>query len=230
MPGSLTDETLQSLSEGDRVTYHGVRWQVCDQSSYTDPKGYAMEEWLLQSTTGKQYYLLREVDPTATVADVHWYIAEELTNPQIYDVATQIDVLTALPGAIRSAQTPYPTLQLYNRRYQFESQTQGTYVEDESESHQRITWDYWDEAHLWNLALEAWDDGRLVVYSTREVQPEDFSEYRPEQGLFRAQPFATVAAMDEGEPSTGTGLSRDQQSLIAWGLLLFGFFLMLVGI
>jgi hypothetical protein len=36
--------------------------------------------------------------------------------------------------------------------------------------------------------------------------------------------------MDEGEPSTGTGLSRDQQSLIAWGLLLFGFFLMLVGI
>lgn len=54
----LTGETLQDLNEGDRITYHGVRWQVCDRSTYQDDKGYTTQEWLLKSTTGKEYYLL----------------------------------------------------------------------------------------------------------------------------------------------------------------------------
>jgi hypothetical protein len=56
--------------------------------------------------------------------------------------------------------THYPTLQLFNRIYQFESQTDGTYNADQK-TRQRITWDYWNKSHLWNLA-----DPRVV--SSRE--------------------------------------------------------------
>ncbi|MGB8698302.1 MAG: DUF4178 domain-containing protein [Thermosynechococcaceae cyanobacterium] len=227
MPGSVTDATLQSLNVGDRLTYFGVRWQVCDQSTYTDPKGYAMEEWLLKSTTGKEYYLLREMDPANASPAVHWYIAEELLAPQIYDPTTQVEVLTVLARQMRSGETPYPQLQLFNRLYQFESQTQGTY-ETESCDRDRITWDYWDAAHLWNLALEAWSGDRLVVYSTREVQPEDFSDYRPAQGL---PPFRVAAVDASPHPLwQNAWLPRQQQLMLAWGMVLFGFFLMLMGV
>jgi hypothetical protein len=69
-----------------------------------------------------------------------------------------------------------------------------------------------------------------VVYSTREVQPEDFSEYRPDQGLSLSQPWNAVSATGISEPFPSAGLSRDHQSLIAWGLVLLGFFLMLAGL
>jgi Domain of unknown function (DUF4178) len=228
MADTLTSAQLQTLRAGDRITYYGVRWQVGDHSTYTDAKGYATEEWLLRSTTGKEYYLLKEIDPASTGGE-RWYIAEALPTPKIIDPSTQTDVLTSLGATMRSAQTPYPQLQLFNRLYQFESATEGTYESDDG-AQQRITWDYWDAAHLWNLALEAWSKGKLVVYSTREVQPESFSEYRMEgEGIpqFSEQGVGEPSIL---QPKLSGGLSRQTQFFWAWGLVIAGFFLMMMGI
>ncbi len=227
MADTLTGEQLETLREGDRITYYGVRWQVFDYSTYTDPKNYATEEWLLRSTTGKEYYLLKEIDPAST--GERWYIAEELPTPKIIDPTTQTDVLTSLAGSIRSAQPPYPQLQLFNRLYQFESKTEGTYESDDS-TQQRITWDYWDEAHLWNLALEAWSNAKLVVYSTREVQPENFSEHRKEGEGIPKFSQTGIGAPSILQPKLSGGISRRTQFLMAWGLVIGGFFLMMMGI
>jgi hypothetical protein len=232
MANTLTSEKLETLREGDRITYYGVRWQVMDYSTYIDPKGYETEEWLLRSTTGKEYYLLKEIDPAST--GQRWYIAEELPAPTIIDPATHTDVLTAIVGAMQSKQTPYPQLQLFNRLYQFESTTEGTY-ESEDSTQQRITWDYWDEAHLWNLALEAWSGGKLAVYSTREVQPENFSEHRKEvEGVSTSFQQNTAAysflAYSSLQSKGSGGLSRSTQLFLAWGLVIVGFFLMMMGI
>jgi hypothetical protein len=227
MAETLTSQQLKTLREGDRITYYGVRWQVIDYSTYTDPKGYETAEWLLHSTTGKEYYLLKEIDPTST--GERWYIAEELPAPTIIDPTTQTDVLTAIVGAMQSRQTPYPQLQLFNRLYQFESVTEGTYASEDS-TQQRITWDYWDAAHLWNLALEAWSSGKLVVYSTREVQPENFSEYRKDgEGILKSSQRDT-AAYSALQSQGSVGLSRSTQFVLAWGLVVGGFFLMIMGI
>ncbi len=224
----LTSEQLVSLREGHRITYFGVRWQVQDYSTYIDPKGYEIEEWLIESTSGKAYYLLREVDPAHSATDIHWYIAEELAAPKLLDPATQADVLTTVAARMRSHGEPYPTLQLFNRQYRFESKTEGIYESDTGPCN-RITWDYWDDAHLWNMALEAWSDRKLSVYSTREVQPEDFSELRKgSEGSARSSTLDGFAR--QNATSSSKGISRQNQLLMAWGMALIGFFLLMAGI
>ncbi|HEY9897018.1 MAG TPA: hypothetical protein V6D34_16685, partial [Candidatus Sericytochromatia bacterium] len=89
----------------------------------------------------------------------------------------------------------------------------------------RITWDYWDAAHLWNLALEAWSDGTLVVYSTREVQPSDFTEMQSSNraALAPGQSFSSSLTSDHRK-------ARSREFVIAWIVTIVGFVLMLSGI
>jgi hypothetical protein len=75
-------------------------------------------------------------------------------------------------------------LQALSRDYFFESQTQGTYEGKEGDK-PRTTWDYWDETHQWNLAIEAWQTGELHIYSANVVKPEEFSEIE-KQGIVKS--------------------------------------------
>lgn len=223
---STTEDQLRSLREGDRLTYHGVQWNVKDYSTYTDPNGYETEEWQLKSRTGQEYYLMREAEPKSTGTVVTWYLAEELKNPSIYDPSTSTEVSYRLADQMLAGETPYPSLQVFNRIYWFESKTEGTY-QSEYGLRTRITWDYWDEPHLWNLALETWANGSLSVYSTRMVQPADFTEIR------QGQPLQHRSASSQNLFSR---FNRDQdhareiKKVIAWGIMIVGFFLMIFGI
>jgi hypothetical protein len=166
---------LQQLRSGDRVKYHGVQWQVKNYSTYDDPNGYETTEWLLRSPAGAESYLLREIDPQNPESLVHWYLAEEISNPKIFQPEVFNNLAVRLWHDMQGQQAPYPELQALSRSYYFESETQGTYEGNQKDT-SRITWDYWDEAHRWNLAIEAWPNGELHIYSTRAVKPEDFYE------------------------------------------------------
>ena len=166
---------LQQLRSGDRLKYHGVLWQVKDYSTYADSKGYETTEWLLRSQAGAEYYLLQEFDPQNPERLVHWYLAEEIANPKIFPPDSYNNLAVCLWQDMQGHKTPYRELLALSRSYYFESETQGTY-EGKQKDTSRITWDYWDEAHRWNLALEAWLNGELHVYSTRAVKPEEFYE------------------------------------------------------
>lgn len=218
MTAGITDQ-LRQLREGSRLKYHGVQWDVRDYSTYTDANSYETEEWLLKSSSNKEYYLLREIDPQ-NADRVHWYLAEALHYPTIIDPQTSRDRLTTLGDDMRSHKTPDPELRLFNRTYAFESQTEGDYESNGTTRH-RITWDYWDTAHLWNLALEAWSDGTLVVYSTREVQPADFTEIQS----------SNRAALSPGQSfNTPKRKNRSREFAIAWIVTIVGFLLMISGI
>ncbi len=79
---SVSNEAqLQQLRSGDRLTYRSVQWRVESYSTYEDPNGYETSEWLLRSQKGAEYYLLREFDPKNPQGLVHWYLAEEISNP-----------------------------------------------------------------------------------------------------------------------------------------------------
>ncbi|HEY9883530.1 MAG TPA: DUF4178 domain-containing protein, partial [Thermosynechococcaceae cyanobacterium] len=140
MTAGLTETQLRQLREGSRLKYHGVQWEIQDYSTYTDDNRYKTEEWLLRSSSGKEYYLMREIDPQYAETQVHWYLAEELRYPTLVDPQTYRDRLTTIGGDMRSHVSPYPELQLFNRVYTFESQTEGDYESDGKTRH-RITWD-----------------------------------------------------------------------------------------
>lgn len=227
---SFTDFQLRRLRASDRLDYHGLTWRIDDYSTYTDAHGYETEEWLLKSPLGKEYYLMREVD-SSQAEPVTWYLAEEVRQPIIYDDSSGADVTLELAKAMRSHQEPYPTLRMYNRTYQFESETSGSYISEDAQQ-DRITWDYWDATHLWNLALEAWPDQRFIVYSTRTVQPEDFTAGNPAAQLGHVSANNATppwAATSSGQQRSGL-TSRQVETLIAASMVFIGIILMISGI
>lgn len=209
----LTQSQLEQLRPGDYLTYHGVEWQITDYSTYEDPNGYQTEEWLLNSASNKQYYLMREVDPDHPQTQVHWYIAEEIKQPHIFQPGASRELTHRLWESLYQEQEPYPELEAYGKTYQFESKTKGRYGEEEEE---RITWDYWDKSHQWNLAIEAWADHSLCVYLTKVVQPQEFS--RPRKG------FLPPKSSKSFNPS----IDPNRQWQIFFALLLTGFGLILM--
>lgn len=229
---TVTDESLRNLSPGDRLKYQGVTWTVTDFSTYDDAP-YQMEEWCLHSETGKEYYLLYEVDAIADgderTNQASWYIAAEVFNPKIYDPDTNRDITLALGDRMLAQETPYPTLQLYRRIYEFESVTAGVYREGAEES-DRITWDYWDAAHLWNLAIERWETGALQVYQTRVVYPSNFQMLAPGARSTRAPERSVSAGFARTPSRTPHRNSLLLQRFMAWGLVIMGFFFMMTGI
>ena len=175
MPSVFTQAELQRLRAGDRVSYGGVQWQVTDYSTYNDDNGYATAEWLLNTTDARAYYLLREVDPDNPNTLVNWYLSEEISGDRVSTENLNDNLKFTMWRVIREGEQPYPHLRALGRDYYFESQTDGRYNSDEGKA-SRTTWDYWDRDHLWNLAIEAWEDGDLHFYSTKKVNPQEFSE------------------------------------------------------
>lgn len=218
---TTTESQLRQLRENDRLEYHGVQWHVRDYSTYTDDKGYETEEWLLKSATGKEYYLLREIDPTDPDQPVRWFLAESVRHPTIYEPDSSRDLAMTLAADIRSHREPYPKLKMYNRTYEFDSQTEGDYASD-GESRIRTTWDYWDAPHQWNLALEAWSNNKLIVYSTREVEPKDFTQVQRGGKLARLY--------NDPIPAVVPQVDRSGEYAIAWVMVVVGFMLMMFGI
>ena len=165
---------LRNLRTGDRVTYANVTWEIRDYSTYEDDEGYQTDEWLLTSSGGSEYYLLREYEPDEDEDEpVTWYISSEVQNAQLYLPESNEDVVPNLWQNMQALSEPYPKLKLFYKIYYFDSQTQGTY-EVEGQQQDRITWDYWDQAHLTNLAIEAFPDHKLEIYSSKVVQPAEF--------------------------------------------------------
>ncbi|WP_041226151.1 DUF4178 domain-containing protein [Crinalium epipsammum] len=174
MPSMNYEGKLRSLRPGDRLNYHGIEWRVIEYNTYKDRYGYETEEWLLQWEARKKYYLLREIDPQNPESAVNWYLAEPIKNAKIYLPDSQNNITNQLWHDMQHQEMPYPELKMFGKVYFFESGTKGTYEEGKDET-SRITWDYWDTTHEANLALEAWQNGDLHIYSTKLVNIKAFS-------------------------------------------------------
>lgn len=214
---------LTRLRSGDRVTYGGTQWEVKDFSTYDDAHGYEMMEWLIQSNS-TSYYLLREVDPENPETKINWYLSEEIGINRISGEHVGDNIRFSLWEAMQNhqePQEPYLKLRAAGRLYYFDSQTEGTYKsEDGMES--RTTWDYWDDEDLWNLAIEAWRDRELHVYSTKKVSPEDF---KIAEKSVKSQSLVSSSASKYSFPKN----DRTWQWICAWGLVIVGFILIMSG-
>jgi hypothetical protein len=211
---------LPRLRAGDRVTYGGIQWEVIDFSTYDDANGYEMMEWLLKSNR-TSYYLLREVDPDNPETKVNWYLSEEIGVNRLSGEHVGDNIQFALWDTMLVHREPYLKLKAMGRTYYFESQTEGTYNSvDGAES--RTTWDYWDEQHLWNLAIEAWRDREIHVYSTKKVSPTEFTIVDKTE---QAQSFI----FQNSTQSKGKANDRTWEVICAWSLVIIGFILMTSG-
>jgi hypothetical protein len=228
-----TPSELQKLRSGNRLKYDRRIWQVHSFSTYTDPAGYKTSEWLIKMDvqaeragtprrTEKAFYLLREVDPQQ--ADkVNWYLSEEVTTPMIQQPPNAENCLPNLLQLFQSQAEPVRDLKAFYRNYFFESDTTGDYRENGIVSPRR-TWDYWDATHQWNLALEYWlKESKLIVYSTRSVTPDDFTDVD----------LASQAQVQDLDANPVTQFLSDRNNvylMISISVMVIGVFFLLSGI
>ena len=210
---------LPRLRAGDYVTYGGLQWAVNDFSTYDDANGYEMMEWLIKSHNSS-YYLLREIDPDNPETNINWYLSEEIGINRISGEHVGDNVQFALWKTMQSQQQPYPKLRALGRPYYFESETKGTYKSQDGDE-SRTTWDYWDEDHLWNLAIEAWQDRELHVYSTKKVSPEDF--------VIAEKSVNQQSLVTSTSSKSNVKKDRTWEWICAWGLVILGFILIMSG-
>jgi hypothetical protein len=224
MPSVFTQTQLRQLRQGDRVTYADLQWDVFDFSTYTDPQGYETEEWELSANGRTKHYLLRELDSENPESSVNWYFSEEIKIEQVASEHPGDNLKFSLWRSMRDRELPQERLRALGRDYFFESGTAGNYAGVETGKTSRTTWDYWDTDHLWNLAIEAWEDGGLYVYSTRKVDPSDFSEI---ENNAKAQNFATT--FTKTFPERKPQKDKTWQWVTAWSMTIAGIGLMLFG-
>ncbi|MDZ8056180.1 MAG: DUF4178 domain-containing protein [Aulosira sp. ZfuVER01] len=210
----VTQTQLQELRPGDRVRYHDVDWHIEDYSTYQDPHGYLTDEWLLRSKGGAEYYLLREFDPEQKPVSITWYLANSLENPRLLLPDSQENIVPRLWKNMQTQAEPYPELILFYKHYYFESQTEGEY-QTEGENRNRITWDYWDEAHQMNLAIEAFAHHQLDIYTSKVVRPDEFYQIQKAGTLNNSDWLSNIGYV--------------LQILVAVALLLVGISMMIFG-
>ncbi|BAY23312.1 filamentous hemagglutinin outer membrane protein [Calothrix sp. NIES-2100] len=165
---------LEELHPGDHVKYEGVEWRVQAYGTYKDPQGYQTQEWLLSSSDNQKRYLQKEYNPEIPKDPIHWYFSEEIVEAQVLEPGNSNNLIPSVWRDMQDKKTPQHELNALNRTYLFDFQTSGTYS-DQDGTLPRITWDYWDKDHKWNLELEAFPEQELHVYSAQEVNPEIFS-------------------------------------------------------
>jgi hypothetical protein len=219
MPSVFTQAQLQQLRAGDRVTYGGVQWEVADYSYYDDDNGYATEEWLLKTIRARSYYLLREVDPENPATIVNWYLSEEISGSSVSGDSFSDNLQFTMWRVMREEEQPYPHVRALGREFYFESKTDGMYKSNSVKA-SRTTWDYWDQEHLWNLAIEAWEDGEIHFYSTKKVNPQDFSEIKSDMQMATLTSSRNVSNQLE---------QKTPQIIMAWALTIGGILLMIFG-
>ena len=182
MTPDIKIDRLEQLREGNSFQYRGVTWVVRDCKSYKSLKGDRTTEWLIESNSGRKYYLLQEVSARDIEQNidgsVDWYLAEKLKNAIIaipdFGKIRPIDIWSAM----QNDREPYPQLEASLKTFIFDSKSVEICQEDGSEE-TRITWDYWDCDRHWNLGLEAWQtEGDIDFYLTQKVQPQEFGYFK----------------------------------------------------
>lgn len=147
---------------GQALVIDRAEWTIVGHATYRT-EGYHADEWECRKggTTG---YLLKEQERDG----VRWFF----TIPAALSAVTMPggESLDRWHGREPNAGPP-PSLLFRGGTYRHETSTEGLYEEQPGRAAGKTTWEYWDGAHAYNLAIERWPDGRLEAYHGAYVDP-----------------------------------------------------------
>jgi hypothetical protein len=149
---------------GQTLRADGMVWEVTDHSSYWNDAGFRVTEWCCE-TEDTEAYLLKEVKEGEAV---RWFFTRKISAETVTVAAGE-----PLPKWFEKnkSATPPGTLTREGRAYTYAETDAGTYEDEPGQRVGKTTWEYWDEPHARNLAVEIWEDGRLDCYHGAYVDP-----------------------------------------------------------
>jgi uncharacterized protein DUF4178 len=144
---------------GQSLEVEGRRWRVTDHSSsWSEADKYYVDEWECEGDGGVAY-LLREGEQP-----VKWFFARTIPTESL-----TLDGTRPFTGWTARDHTPPGSLVYRGVVYQYKETTDATYQEEPGQTQARTTWEYWDAAGAWNVAVEHWPDGHIACYHGRYV-------------------------------------------------------------
>ncbi len=150
---------------GVTLLFEGREWAVTGRSTYWNPEDLWVTEWGCEAgeTTA---YLLKEVDEQK---NIRWFFTREISED-----AVQLPDGEALePWMQRQPDLKPPPVLLYGKTTcRHEDTAEGTHEEESGERSQKVTWEYWDDRHAHNLAVELWPDGAFECYHGAYILPQ----------------------------------------------------------
>jgi uncharacterized protein DUF4178 len=189
----MTSVEAQPLADsgpvaGEVLTVEGGEWTVAGHATYTTDAGDHVDEWECEQGAELAYLLRESREPPA------WFFTRKVGVGSV-TVPSGEGIERAVG---REPNAPPPrTAHLRGGRYVFAEANEGEYEETSGPRQRKTTWDYWDAAREWNLAVERWPDGRLDCYLGRYV-PAGRITVRPGGTLRKGFPPLVAAGIVAG--------------------------------
>lgn len=163
---------------GVTLLFEGREWAVTGRSTYRNPEDLWVTEWCCEAE-GTTAYLLKEVDEQK---NMRWFFTREIPEDTV-----QLPDGEALEPWMRRQPDlkPPPTLVHRKTTYRYGETAEGTHEEESGERAEKVTWEYWDDRHVHNLAVELWPDGAFECFH---------GAYIPSQQVTIRYPAAAAAA------------------------------------
>lgn len=177
---------LEELRKGDWVSWDSRDWEVTDRDTYRESSDYLETQWELQPQSGPPNYLVRSQEKKAAGTEEVW-VCTKLVPVSGVKLLTPSGELRAFREKDSLAQAP-AKVRFRDAEFSLDGQTSGRAEDDDGNTVDKLTWDYYDPGRTRNLAIEVWrepDADYYEAYDGRVVRPSDFTRIAPRPGRRR---------------------------------------------
>lgn len=184
---------LEDLRAGDWLRWDSRDWEVTDRDTYRESSDYFETQWELQPTSGPTHYLVRSQEKKADGTEEVWVCTKQTAINGV-QVEAKSGGWRSLKG--KDSLDAAPTkVKFSGMEFTLDGQTEGRAEDDEGNTVDKLTWDYYDPGRTRNLAIEVWkepDADYYEAYDGRVVRPSDLTPIAP-----RASTRRKAAAVGE---------------------------------
>lgn len=180
---------LEDMREGDWVRWESRDWEVTERSTYRESSDYFETQWELQPEAGTTHYLVRSQEKKPDGVEEVWVCTRQTAIGGV-QVEAKSGGWRGLKGKDSMAAAP-AKVKFSGLEFSLDGQTEGRAEDDEGDTVDKLTWDYYDPTRSRNLAIEVWqepDADYYEAYDGKVVRPSDFTPIPPRASRRRREP------------------------------------------
>ena len=166
---------LEDLQKGDCVRYQQTDWFVAGHDLCKESEDYQETQWTLTAKNRKTSYLIRSEEKKDTGLESVWVLTQQIPLDDVQYQTSSDNWKSLSEGNFISS--PPQAVRLGQATMNFDGETSGLAKDDEGQMVTKVTWDYYDDRKVKNIAIEIWkepDRDYPEAYEGTVVRPSEF--------------------------------------------------------
>lgn len=179
---------IEDMRTGDWVRWDSKDWQVTDRDTFRESADYSETQWELEPETGATHYLVRSRENKPGGVEEVWVCTRQTgvgtvqyqVKPGVWRSFREKDSLAEAPPVVKSGSIEFA----------LDGKSEARAEDDDGNTVDKLTWDYYDPDRQKNLAIEIWkepDADYYEAYDGRVVRPSDFAPLPPRAATRRGR-------------------------------------------